>query len=79
MVYEKEIIEKTFSSEFISTFIIDNDKTIKNNKLFEDIIKFKGKKFKFNLLWGKSDFVLPIFNNYLAQFNKEEKNFYFSG
>ena len=77
LVYEKEIIEKTFSSEFISTFILDNDKTIKNNKLFEDIIKsYKGKNLNLIYYGGKSDFVLPIFNNYLAQFNKEEKRIF---
>tara|TARA_A100000164_G_scaffold378392_1_gene419867 strand:- start:31 stop:1797 length:1767 start_codon:yes stop_codon:yes gene_type:complete len=77
LVFEKETIEKTFSSEFISTFILDNNKTIEKNKLFEDIINSSKEK-NVNLIYfgGKSDFVLPIVNNYLAQFNKKEKRIF---
>ena len=63
--------------KFISTFILDNQKTIEKNILFEDIINSsKGKNVNLIYFGRKSDYVLPIVNKYLDQFNKQEKRIF---
>lgn len=74
LIYDKEIIENIFSTKFISTFLLNNDKAIEENKLFEDIFNSSKEK-KINLIYfgEKSTFALPTIDNYLTKLNKKEK------